>query len=645
MGEGFSNNQPSGFSNAGNFAGNFSRFAPELEPKGLKGLNSAMNIQSAKTVSQKMDDKLLILDLDTFSGSERFMSGSSLGAAFSTGMRAYLDGRYSDAVAEFKTALIAAYVEGDDYTQIWERERAIIHLYLGNAYAYQDSWSNALEEYMNAVQIDGQLAEGHYNLGVAFRAMGKLYEAVAAFKVALQYNPDLYEARFALGRCYHELGDYAHAYISYTLARQLRPNAAEPIYYQGLLHQAHGETKQAAKCFAEALRVEPEYIHNTSLKEATEETDLGGEHDPSWYYRLAEELKAQGNVVGALRAYQALLQARPEESRARYFMANILARQREWERAIAEYKFVLRDDPHFIAARYKLGLAYRALQRLKESYHTLVQCARLQPNDGVVFLSLGIVLTDLGQLHLSIKAFERAAKLLPNEPQVHYRLGRALISAGFESRAMVAWQKAIELDDQWQAARYDLGLLYLKRGRYYEAATAFEAVFKAQPEDVDTAYFLGIAYKETGRLDDTIQLLERVVTARPEHHMAHFHLGATYLRMGNANEGLTHIREYERLKGVHVPGRNITTTVQPQSTAAKPEPARPQAPAKRPRLMDDDTGDLHIMQKLIAKRNAMQSQPQATAHTNGNGNGNHAQNAPLNALPAIRAVGAERSKN
>ncbi len=633
MGEGhFSGGQqPPGFSEDVGASGNNYRLGSSSN--GLRGPSSAMNIPSAKTISQKMDDKLLILDLDTFSGSERFMSGTSLGAAFSTGMRAYLDGRYGDAVAEYKTALIAAYVEGDEYAQIWDRERAIIHLYLGNAFAYQDSWNEALNEYMNAVQIDTQLAEGHYNLGVAFRALSKLYEAVAAFKVALQYNGDLYEARFALGRCYHELGDYAHAYISYTLARQLRTNAAEPIYYQGLLHQAHGEMKQAAKCFAEALQVEPEYMHNNSLVDATEDPEFAAaEHDPGWYYRLAEELKAQGNVVGALRAYQALLQARPEETRARYFMANILARQREWERAIAEYKWVLRDDPQFIAARYKLGLAYRALQRLKESYHTLVQCARLQPNDGVVFLSLGIVLTDLGQLLLSIKAFERAARLLPGEPQVHYRLGRALISAGYESRAMVAWQKAVELDEQWQAARYDLGILYLKRGRYYEAAVAFEAVYKSQPEDVETAYFLAVAYKETGRLDETTQLLEKVIRARPEHYMAHFHLGATYLRVGNANDGLAHIREYEQLKGVQIIKRPAPSLRSPLNTNAG------KALANATSIETDAEGPLL---KHLGK------------HAEGNSNGNAMRSngtstlgsqAGFNALPAVRGS-SELSKN
>lgn len=34
------------------------------------------------------------LDLDTFTGSERFMTGTRLGAAFSQGMRAYLRAAY-----------------------------------------------------------------------------------------------------------------------------------------------------------------------------------------------------------------------------------------------------------------------------------------------------------------------------------------------------------------------------------------------------------------------------------------------------------------------------------------------------------------------------------------------------------------------
>ena len=58
------------------------------------------------------------LDLDTFSGSERFMSGTRLGAAFSQGIRAYLRANYGTAIEHFKAALIAAYIEGEEHAQI-----------------------------------------------------------------------------------------------------------------------------------------------------------------------------------------------------------------------------------------------------------------------------------------------------------------------------------------------------------------------------------------------------------------------------------------------------------------------------------------------------------------------------------------------
>jgi tetratricopeptide (TPR) repeat protein len=113
-------------------------------------------------------DSLLFmpLDLDTFSGSERFMAGTRLDAAFSQGIRAYLRAAYADAIEHFKAALIAAYVDGEEQAQIYDRERAIIYLYLGNAWFFLEKWDIALREYLEAVQTDPQLPEAHYNLGV-----------------------------------------------------------------------------------------------------------------------------------------------------------------------------------------------------------------------------------------------------------------------------------------------------------------------------------------------------------------------------------------------------------------------------------------------------------------------------------------------
>jgi tetratricopeptide (TPR) repeat protein len=94
------------------------------------------------------------LDLDTFVGSERFMDGSELGTAFNQGMRAYLHAQYPEAVERFKAALIAAYVDGGRRAIVSDRERAIIYLYIGNAWAFAEDWDAALREYLEAVRTD-----------------------------------------------------------------------------------------------------------------------------------------------------------------------------------------------------------------------------------------------------------------------------------------------------------------------------------------------------------------------------------------------------------------------------------------------------------------------------------------------------------
>jgi tetratricopeptide (TPR) repeat protein len=129
------------------------------------------------------------LDLDTFSGSERFMAGTRLGAAFSQGIRAYLRASYGDAIEHFKAALIAAYVEGEEQAQIFDRERAIIYLYIGNALAFQD-WMARCANTLRRCRPT-QLAEAHYNPGVSFAARGQLDRAIAAFKEALNTTPAL----------------------------------------------------------------------------------------------------------------------------------------------------------------------------------------------------------------------------------------------------------------------------------------------------------------------------------------------------------------------------------------------------------------------------------------------------------------------
>ena len=486
------------------------------------------------------------LDLDTFAGSERFMAGTRLGAAFGRGIKAYLAANYPDAIEHFKTALIAAYVEGDEKSQIYDRERAIIYLYIGNACAFQDDWPTAQREYLESVQTDPQLAEAHYNLGVAFGAMRQIDRAIGAFKEALEHNNGLYEAHFALGRAYQMLDDAGRAYIHFTSARELRPYAGEPLYYMGLMHQAHGAHELAQRCFAEALRVEPTFI-SPSVGPDEVLVSKSEQEVANWYYRLSDDLKSQGYDEDAKRIYEALLKWRPTEHRARYLLGNLLARARRWELALQEYGRIPPQDRYYVDARLRISAILRFQGKHREAYNHLYSTAKLRPNDGQVFLQMGKLLYDLEKHHAAMRAFERAVQLLPKDPNAYYLLGFMYTVLGHESWALAAWRKAVELAPNAHSLRYDLGYMYTRRRRYDLASREFSHVLMHWPDDIETTFMLGTCYKEMLEPAQAIPLFEKVLRRNPRHTQALYYLGACYLQVGNSSLGKAYLRRYEHL--------------------------------------------------------------------------------------------------
>lgn len=503
------------------------------------------------------------LDLDTFSGSERFMAGTRLGAAFSQGIRAYLRASYAEAIEHFKAALIAAYVEGEEHAQIYDRERAIIYLYIGNSWFFLDEWDAALREYLESVQTDPQLAEAHYNLGVAFAARSQIDRAIGAFKEALELNGNLYEAHFSLGRCYQRIEDAGRAYIHYRNACDARPQAAEPLYYMGLMHQNHGAHELAQRCFTEALRVEPTFISPVVQDEPL--IQRSEDEVVQWYYRLSQDLKQQGYEEEAARIYRALLQWRPHEHYARYLLGNLLARARRWDDALAEFGQIPPKHKSYVEARLRMSAVLRLLKRSKEAYDILFACAKINPGAGQIFVSMGKLLYDMGLYPAAVRAMERSVQLLPHDPQAHYLLGFMYSVLGREGWALAAWRKAVDLAPDANSLRYDLGYMYLRRGRHDLAAQEFARVLEHWPEDMETSFMLGLCYKELMEPARAIPLFEKVLRRNPRHAQALYYLGACYLQIGNTSLGKAYLRRYDHLAR------------QPNIAAASPSSVRKRA--------------------------------------------------------------------
>lgn len=485
------------------------------------------------------------LDLDTFVGAGRLLDASQNGPALVSALDAYLAAQYDEAIQRFKSVLQSPQGRGGSIA-LTPRERAILHLYLGNAWSFSKDWEAARREYMRAIDVDAGLAELHYNLGSAYAALNQTDRAIIAFKDALDRDEVLYEAHFALGRSYQRIGDLLRAYIHYTSAHELRPEASQPLYYMGLMHQSQGSDDLAQESFAKALQVESSFVpSNTGPQDLLTRSDA---ETAQWYYRLAEDLKTQGYDDDAERIYRALLEWQPAEHRARYLLGNLLARMKRWEDAVKEYLHVPAYDPYYVVARLRIAAVLRLSNRLKQAYTILYDCAQQRPYEGQTYVQMGKLLYDLDRPAAAARVLERATELMRNDAFAYYMLGFMYLVIGKESWAIAAWRRSIALQPQTYSLRYDLACLYMRGGQHDRASVELKEVLRQRPDDLGSAFLLAVCYKEISDPAQAIPLLESIMQRRPSHAQALYYLGACYLQIGDSARGRRYLERYEHAR-------------------------------------------------------------------------------------------------
>lgn len=112
----------------------------------------------------------------------------------------------------------------------------------------------AVEQFQQAVALDGQFADAHFHLGVALAESMKWAEAVAAYRQALSLPsltvPDL--AQQNLGLAFYHLRQYPDAERELRFAISLSPEMQAAYHHLGLVLVAQGRLDEARIAFTRA---------------------------------------------------------------------------------------------------------------------------------------------------------------------------------------------------------------------------------------------------------------------------------------------------------------------------------------------------------------------------------------------------------
>ncbi|HEV8138067.1 MAG TPA: tetratricopeptide repeat protein, partial [Pyrinomonadaceae bacterium] len=118
----------------------------------------------------------------------------------------------------------------------------------------------AIEEFKQALSLEGDSVESHHGLGLAYLQVGDKTNARNSFKEAVRLKPDWPQAHFDLGQTYYELGEYATAANSFEEAVRLKPDFFEALLSLGKTYEHANEHAKAVEVLQKAVLLQPDNI-------------------------------------------------------------------------------------------------------------------------------------------------------------------------------------------------------------------------------------------------------------------------------------------------------------------------------------------------------------------------------------------------
>ena len=129
----------------------------------------------------------------------------------------------------------------------------------GINYWKMGAYAKAVDAHQQAINIDPNFKEAHYNLGITYWNMKEYAKAIAAYRQAVEIDPNFRDAYYNLGTTYLQQKQYSKAVDTYQQAIDIDPNFRDAYYSLGLTYFKMDKFQKAREALEEVLRLDSNY--------------------------------------------------------------------------------------------------------------------------------------------------------------------------------------------------------------------------------------------------------------------------------------------------------------------------------------------------------------------------------------------------
>lgn len=324
---------------------------------------------------------------------------------------------------------------------------------------------------------------------------GNYQEAVKLYEDLVKKAPGMAEIHSNLAAAYYFSGRYPDAAREAKLAIKLKPTLLNAHYFLGVSLAESGYCRQALPYLQKDFsRVRDSglkrIIGTNALRCSMELNDVNKAID---YYRvLSHEFPSDPEILYltvhmfsdlSTQASQRLLTTSPGSYQVDRMNGEVMEMQGKLQGAIAEYRKVLKLNPHVPGIHYEIGDIMLSqshdMATLREARKEFEAELQIDPGNAKAEFQLGKIASIVHDWNDAARHLGKAAKLDPDMVPALIGLGQAYAATGRATEAIVPLKRATELDPQNVDAHYRLAFVYRRLGRDREADQQLAAYKKA----------------------------------------------------------------------------------------------------------------------------------------------------------------------
>ncbi|MXX86913.1 MAG: tetratricopeptide repeat protein [Acidobacteria bacterium] len=235
--------------------------------------------------------------------------------------------------------------------------------------------------------------------------------------------------------------------------------------------------------------------------------------------------------------------------------------QKETAERLTGYRFKLDQNPEDEKAHFSLAGMLAALGERDEAIRHLEDAVRVRPD-------FALALSDLGRLHFlngdverAVGFFNRAIAARPELPQAHHNLGTVRLAQRNRERAEAHFRRALEEWPDFAEAHYGLGEALEARGESEDALRHYRRAASVKPDFALAHFRLGNLLAKGGDEEASIGHYEAALAAAPDFVPARFNRAVVLARQGKTDEATMALQALLELEPDHRGARDLLSRI------------------------------------------------------------------------------------